>query len=215
MKSWATAGMIVRMCAAFAVAAGILYAFPDPVVRLLAPLVVALTQWTCSYLSGLSLSLNGMILSIDGQIVLAMTLLDGSDLPPVPGTWQKHAGSTLHLLVTSMAVFAVPAMPWTRRLLLLPLALALAGMVAAFHLSVDIQETALRVVGETWLPTLPLASTEANIATFHALESHFNAVVWVKSFNDGGGSLFLAALAGLIPCARHLGPARPTRDDHA
>lgn len=190
--------MIARVVVVFAGMGMLVYAFPEPWVRAMTPLVRAMTSATFPYVTGLSVTAEGRSLRIDGDIMVGMTMVGGAALPSAPGTWTKGAGATLNLLILSVAVFAAPSAGWRGRLRGIPVMLIGALLVGAFHLTVEIQESALTFMGYQWLPSMPLAGTEENVQIFKLMESRFRSVAWVKSFNDAGGALFLAVLAGLI-----------------
>ena len=139
-----------------------------------------------------------------------MTLRDGAPLSATAGTWNKQAGPTVSLLAVALAVWMAPARTWRNRTRALLVALPAMMLACAWPLAVEIQETALRHMGEVWLPHQSLAATEANLAYFKGLETRFRVAQWIKSLHDGGGALFLAVLAGLVGHAWPVtGTARP------
>lgn len=191
-------GMLARLLMVFIPLGLLVHAYPQPGQRVLAPLVQLITRLTFPYVEGLQVASDGSHLVMTGQIKLELTQADGSPLPALPGTWRKYSGPSLHLLVLALALSAVPVLSGRQRLKALPLTLMAATLVGAYHLSVEMQESALRYIGYQWLPTFPMAPTEANQLYFQGMETRFRAVTWIKSFNDAGGALFLAVLAGLI-----------------
>jgi hypothetical protein len=190
--------MLGRVVLAFAVMAVLVYQWPSVWVRLLAPVTQALTAMSFPYVEDVVMRADGSQLRIEGSIALDLVMTNGQPLPEAPGTWKRGAATTLNLMIIGFAVFAAPAVRWRDRLRGVPVLVAGMLVVCAFHLSVEVQEAALRYLGYQWLPTLPLAGTEANAAYFQAMEARFRAVAWIKSFNDAGGAMFLAVLAGLI-----------------
>jgi hypothetical protein len=191
-------GMIGRVVVVFIGMGVFIYTFPEPWVRTMAPVVKVMTVSTFPYVTELTVTAEGRSLQINGNITLGMTLRDGAALPSAPGTWTKGTGATLNLLILAAAVFAAPSVGWRSRLLGFPVMLAGVLLVGAYHLTVEIQESALTFIGYQWLPSMPLAGTEENLAIFKLMESRFRVLVWIKSFNDAGGALFLAIMAGLI-----------------
>jgi len=191
-------GMLGRVVLAFAVMAVLVYRWPSVWIRMLAPVTQGLTAASFPYVEGVVMRAEGASLRIEGAIALDLTMTNGQPLPAAPGVWSRGAGTTLNLLVIGMAVFAAPSVRWRDRLRGVPVLVAGLLVVAAFHLSVEVQEAALRHLGYQWLPTLPLAGTEANAVYFQSMEQRFRVVAWIKSFNDAGGAMFLAVLAGLL-----------------
>jgi hypothetical protein len=190
--------MLARLLIVFIPLGLLVHVYPQPGQRVLAPLVQIMTRLTFPYVEGLRVASDGSHLVMTGQINLELIQADGSPLPPLPGTWRKYSGPSLHLLVLALALSAVPVLSGRQRLKALPLTLVAAALVGAYHLSVEIQESALRYIGYQWLPTFSMAPTEVNHLYFQGMETRFRAVTWIKSFNDAGGALFLAVLAGLI-----------------
>jgi hypothetical protein len=190
--------MIARVIVVFIGMGLLVYTFPEPWVRAMAPVVKTITAATFPYVTGLNVTAENRALRIDGTIALGMTLRDGSVLPPAPGTWTKGTGTTLNMLILATAVFAAPSVGWRSRLRGLPVLLVCALVVGAYQLTVEIQASALTYMGYQWLPSMPLAGTEENVTIFKIMESRFHSVLWIKSLNDAGGALFLAVLAGLI-----------------
>lgn len=190
--------MIARVVVVFFSMGLLVYTFPEPWVRVMAPVVKAMTAATFPYVTGLNVTAENRALRIDGNITLGMTQRDGSALPPAPGTWTKGTGTTLNTLILAAAVFAAPSAGWRGRLRGIPVMLVCALLVGAYQLTVEIQASALNYMGYQWLPSMPLAATEANVTIFNIMESRFHSVLWIKSLNDAGGALFLAVLAGLI-----------------
>ncbi|HMO04408.1 MAG TPA: hypothetical protein PKC67_12780 [Kiritimatiellia bacterium] len=189
--------MLGRVVLAFALMAVLVYGWPAVWVRILAPVTNALTAASFPYVEDAGMRADGATLIIEGAIALDLTMANGQPLPAVPGTWKRGAGTTLNLLVIGVAVFAAPSVRWRDRLRGVPVLVVGLLLVGAFHLTIEVQEAALRHLGYQWLPTLPLAGTEANAAAFQAMEGRFRVVAWIKSFNDAGGAMFLAVLAGL------------------
>lgn len=187
----------VRLGLVFTVAAVTLHAWPGLIRPVVAPWIPLAVGGSCPYIEDARMTMEGKTITIDGVLRIRMTLQNGGELPPVPGSWTRQADRILVMATLALTVFAAPALSWRRRLLAVPVLWILVGLVSAAHLAVETQETALRVLGESWLASQPLAPTAENVAYFKAMESWYDRVLWGKSFLDGGGGLFLAVLAGL------------------
>jgi hypothetical protein len=167
-----------------------------PVARLAAAVTPRLTPW----IESLRVQPDGYRLEIAGDIRLGMILADGSALPALPGTWSKHGGQTLVLGLVALTAWAM--IPGGRRhWLTLPVVLCATALAAAFVLAIEIQQTALQVLGHEWLPRQVFADAPANHAVFARLQRAFVTTGWIQSFHDAGGRLFYGLLAGWIALA--------------
>ncbi len=198
--------MLLRMAVVFSVVTVVGLQWPGLVMKPLGPVVCGLANLTGPYLKHLSVRQVAATVQISGELQPRMIQVDGTPLPATAGTWNKQAGPTLQILVVAFCVWAAPAVSRRRRVQALAVTLLATLLVCAFQLTVEIHETALRHMGQVWLPQLDLAGTESNLAYFKGLESRYRVARWIKSFNDGGGALFLAVWAGLLgyamPCQR-------------
>jgi hypothetical protein len=191
-------GVLLRMLVVSVVVGWMGLRWPGIVVAPLTPLVRSLVALSGSYIQQPSFQRVDATLQITGELHPRMTQRDGSLLPAARGTWTKQTGPTVQLLVVAFAVWAAVPVARQRKLRALLVMVPAALLVCAFQLTVEIHETALRHLGQVWLPTLTLPGTEENLNYFAWLESRYRVVQWIKSFNDGGGALFLAVWAGLI-----------------
>ena len=198
MKLGVQAGLFARMILAFAGVSVVLYQYPQGMLVILRPFVQLVTAWSCPYLDQIEMAMDGRMIEVTGMIQVAMTMSDGSMVPEVSGSWEKQVDTTLHLMVIAFTVFVAPALTWRRRLRALPITVLAVLLVCSFQLAMEIQATALKVIGESWLQTLSLAMNEANQAYFQSMESWYHGVLWIQSILNGGGALFLAVLAGFI-----------------
>lgn len=200
--------MLVRVTSVFILVAVVGTRWPGLLVRPILPLVRGLVEVTSPYLDIQSVRVTGATVQICGELKPRMTLRDGAPLSATTGTWNKQAGPTVNLVVVALAVWMAPARTWRHRVRALAVTLPAAVLVCGFQLAVEIQESALRHLGESWLPQQALAGTAENLAYFRNLETRFRLVQWIKSLLDGGGALFLAVLAGL---SGHAWPVDTTR----
>jgi len=190
--------MILRASLAALLVGATLYQWPEiwlfPVTRLSETML----QVLCPWLEAIAIQLNGHSLQAGGTIHLDMILLNGSPLPSAIGAWDIPGIQPLTICVVAIASWAaVPA--GRRRWLLLPSTLLLAIFGAAFVLAVEIQASALQVVGFEWLPRLLFANTEANQEVFIRMGRWYKINQWIKIFHVAGGRLFYGLLAGWIP----------------
>jgi len=198
MNTRALPNMILRASAAALLVGALLYQWPElwlfPVTRF----SEGMLQVLCPWLEAVAIHLDGYSVQASGNIHLNMTLLDGSSLPTAIGAWDIPGIQPLTICVVAIASWAaVPATPC--RWLLLPVTLLLAIFGAAFVLAVEIQASALQVVGFEWLPSLLFANTEANQEVFIRMGRWFKINQWIKIFHVAGGRLFYGLLAGWIP----------------
>lgn len=198
MTPRAIARMLIRMTVVFLVVGMVGYRWPGLVLKPLGPVVRGLATLTGPYLEHLTVHHRDATVQITGELHPRLTQTDGTPLPATLGTWNKQVGPTLQILVVALCVGAAPVVSGRRRARALAVTLSATLLVCAFQLTVEIQETALRHMGHVWLPQLELAGTESNVAYFKGLEIRYRVARWIKSFNDGGGALFLAVWAGLL-----------------
>ncbi len=207
MNSKSIHPLILRSLAAALLAGLLLVAWPAAWLAPVGRLAGAVTQRLYPSIDNLFVRPNGFRLEIAGDIRLGMILADGSALPALPGTWSKHGGQTLVVALVALVAWAM--LPGGRRhWRTLPVVLGAAALAAAFVLSIEIQQTALQVLGHEWLPRQVFADAPANHAAFTQLQRAFGTTRWIQSFHDAGGRLFYGLLAGWIVLAL---PAAPPR----
>lgn len=194
--------MLIRMMCAYALCALISFAVPGWWLNSISPLVELVANATSPFLESTSVRAEVDMLHLEGQVLVNMTLRDGTPLPPLPGQWKKTGGHTLNILILAAAIWAAPVASIRRRLCALPVMLLAAALVSSLDLAVEMQVSSLQVIGSEWLPGLELASSAENVDAFRKLERWYESVRWIKGFNDGGGRLFLAVIAGLIGYTR-------------
>ena len=198
MKIGAPGRRLLRLIGMYAVASLLCYAFPGPILRALEPVVRVVTDETSPYVENVRLTLQDRMIRVDCHVHLDMTRADGSPLPMLAGFSEKGVWQTLHLVVLALTVFAVPSVPFRRRLVALPATLIAIALVCAYQQSIEIQSHVLRTVGSSWLQTVQPAPTEANLAYFESMQSWYNAIWRLKNVNAAGGALFLAVLSGVV-----------------
>lgn len=138
---------VSRWILVFAVVLAMILAWPDAWLVLLTPLTGFMSNLICPYLDSITLAIEEGVIHVRGGIQIGMVLADGSPLPAVPGEWQKHGQQTLNILLVALPVWAMPPMTWRRRLLGLPLVLVGSLVVCGYDLTVQIQESALSMIG--------------------------------------------------------------------
>ena len=190
--------MALRVVAVLSVAVLAAVRWPDALLRPLAVPLGALAGAGAPHLRAVEPEFAEGAVKVSGEIVLDLALQHGEPMPPVRGAWRRGSGMLLAMGVVGFSVWAAPPMSGRRRLVALPIVLIGLTLAGGLWLSVDLQVAALGEIGQGWLGTLPLASSEANRNAFAAIERWFRAMETAKAFLDGGGALLLAALAGLI-----------------
>jgi hypothetical protein len=198
MKTRTIILMTARMVCVYLLGWALIYNMPGWCLKPVATLAGALADATCPYFSSIKVATENIMIRIQGEIHVDMELVSGAALPHAPATWHKHGGQTLNMLMMAMAIWAVPVVTWQRRLLVFPFMLLAAVLFAAFDLAIEMQVSALKVIGTQWLPEMEMANTAENIAVFEKMETWYKSVQWIKAFQDAGGRFFLAVLAGLI-----------------
>lgn len=207
MRLRLAAGVVGRMLGTYLASALLMLQWPEPWLRCVAPVVSLVSGATSPYLETVRMTAEGIVITVRGQVHLRMTMADGTPLPAVPGVWHRHGGLTINMLMISAALWAAPPIGWRRRSMAFPVMLLAAILAASVDLATEVQVTALRVIGSEWLPGIPMLPTDANKAYVQELEHALHNLQWIKAFNDAGGRLFLAVLAGLLG---YVGP-RPSR----
>lgn len=196
----------------FAVLLAVAVLWPRPwmtlIARVSAPIIDAVTPWAQS----ISIDMVDRIFVVSGAIVFDGVLSDGRPMPPIPGTWRQSALVYLSMLPVALTAWAIPAVPWRRRGLALPLALGLALLLAALSLTVEIQRAALESVGSGALVNITLADIPRNHDLLASLERRLSVLRWTCEFLAAGGRLGLALLAGfasvlIMPQSRRTGDA--------
>jgi len=190
--------MIVRMSIIYLLGWAFFYNMPGWCLKPVASLAGALADATCPYFNSIKVTTENIMIRIEGEIHVDMKLVSGAALPYTPATWHKHGGQTLNMLMMALAIWAVPSVTWQRRLLVFPFMLLAAVLFAAFDLAIEMQVSALKVIGTQWLSEMDMANTAENIAAFERMETWYRSVQWIKAFQDAGGRFFLVVLAGLI-----------------
>lgn len=201
MNPDSAAGMGIRMACAFLLCAALVIAAPAVWLVPVSPLVGAAIDASSPYLESSVVYVDGRVVHGRTQIHLDLKLANGVPVGAVSSTWDKECWQTLGILVVATAIWACPpAGGFRRRLALFPVMLAAAACVSAYDLAIDIQETLLWVPGleSEWLSHLPVAADTANQSVLSHLNSWHEGIRWIRKFNDAGGRLILAILAGLI-----------------
>lgn len=190
-------GLLARAALGLCLGVAVVVLIPAVWLHLVGPLIAVVAGAASPYLADLSVAISDQSLVVTGWITLDLVLTDGTSLPPVSGTWSKLSFQVLHVLVLALTLWSAPRAPWLIRLRGLLIVLPLAALAAAWVFTVELQVTALEVIGSGWLETLPIAPSEANREAFTALERSWQSARWLKSFHDGGGGLFLGVVSGL------------------
>ena len=191
--------LLFRMGGAFLLVTALVFVFPGTWLRLVAPLAAVTTNAFNPYLESVSVAVEDLGFHAQGVFQMDVTLADGAALPELLVWWKKaDCWKTLGILVVAATIWACPACGWRRRLVLFPVVLAAAAWVSAYDVGIEIQETMLRDLAPKIFLENPLAASAANQAALQRLETWHATVLWARQFNEGGGRMLLAVLAGLI-----------------
>jgi len=198
-------GVVIRMLVLCLLSTIMVLYYPWIWLRVVAPLAGFFADAACPYINELKATNDGLLIRLHGQFHIALTRADGTSLPPAILDWHKHSMQTLIMLVVAVSVWAAPAVTFKRRMLVFPVMLLALALACAYDLAVETQLAALHMIGTEWLPGIPMLNSDANADAFSRMENWYQSLKWVKAFNDAGGRLFLAALAGLIGYTRPFG----------
>lgn len=199
--------MVLRMTTAFVFSVALVFYVPSWWLKPVSRIAVVMVSAGCPFLEDMNVKVKESSIYAEGVIHVDMIMSGGEPLPLTRGNWQKYAGQTLNILIVAAAAWAAPAVGCRRRLVALPVMLLVAASASGFDLALEIQESALRVIGYEWVPSFSLAQTPGNLETFRRLENWYQGVLHIKAYNDGGGRLFSGLLAGLIGYALPAGIA--------
>lgn len=207
---------MLRMGGMYLIAILACYVCSAPFVGALAPVTRTMTTRISPYVDNIRISCTNMTIHLACQVHVPMTRKDGTPLPAGYGRWQKSAWPILQSLAVALTIFIAPSAPIRRRLLALPITLALTLLFCALQLSIELQSHALQTIGYSWIQALRPPFTAANMTQFKTMESWYRILAWSVNFYSGGGGLFLAVWAGLagyyiLPRKRGCRPSAASR----
>jgi len=192
-------GMCLRAALAFIVGIVLYFTVPSGWLKIVAAPAEWLAGNTSFYLDDVEISVDQMSLQVKGNITLGAVLIDGSIMPPLPAEWNKQGGQTMTILVLAIAAFAAPAASLRRRIMLIPVMLLAVVAVSAIDLALEIQYTSVKNLLGTALSSFSFMADEINEQINARLVSRYYCLELIKVFIDGGGRLFLGAVAGVLP----------------
>lgn len=207
MKKRSACRLALRLTAALFLTGALVWLFPEWWLTLCRPFMAFVIEQATPWLSAVSVQVDGTMLMIRGQLDLGVTQIDGQPVPGLDTQWGRPGDKYMILLIVACATWVLPAASWRQRVLALPLTLLLTVCITAATLTNEVKSTGLREMGGGALRHIELENTSENIERLQGFERQLRRVIWVKSFNDAGGNIFLAVLAGLAGYAMPRLPA--------